>query len=104
MERMTKTRREQLIETYVETVVEHMDLGELMLYAQEQMAMGMDHLTDEEVLEDITSLLACEYDDDEIQKLYRFTKEENAIIDEINEKKIDEQVMATIRDNGGMPL
>ena len=102
MERMTRTRREQLIETYVETVVEHMDLGELMLYAQEQMAMGMDGLTDKELLEDITSLY--EYDDDEIQKLYRFTKEENVIIDEINAKKIDEQVMATIRDNGGMPL
>ena len=102
MERMTRTRREQLIETYVETVVEHMDLGELMLYAQEQMAMGMDDLSDKELLEDITSLY--EYDDDEIQKLYRFTKEENAIIDEINAKKIDEQVMATIRENGGMPL
>lgn len=102
MERMTRTRREQLIETYVETVVEHMDLGELMLYAQEQMAMGMDDLSDKELLEDITSLY--EYDDDEIQKLYRFTKEENVIIDEINAKKIDEQVMATIRDNGGMPL
>lgn len=102
MERMTRTRREQLIETYVETVVEHMDLGELMLYAQEQMAMGMDDLSDKELLEDITSLY--EYDDDEIQKLYRFTKEENVIIDEINAKKIDEQVMATIRENGGMPL
>lgn len=102
MERMTRTRREQLIETYVETVVEHMDLGELMLYAQEQMAMGMDNLSDKELLEDVTSLY--DYDDDEIQKLYRFTKEENAIIDEINQKKIDEQVMATIRENGGMPL
>ena len=102
MEKMTRTRREELIEKYVETVVEHMDLGELMLYAQEQMAMGMDDLSDKELLEDITSLY--EYDDDEIQKLYRFTKEENVIIDEINAKKIDEQVMATIRDNGGMPL
>ena len=102
MNNMTRTRREQLIETYVETVVEHMDLGEVMLYAQEQMAMGMDDLSDKELLEDITSLY--DYGDNEIQKLYRFTKEENVIIDEINAKKIDEQVMATIRDNGGMPL
>ena len=75
MEKMTRTRREELIEKYVETVVEHMDLGELMLYAQ----------------------------DDELQDLYKFTKEENAIVDEINEQRVD-KLFDAIRENGGTPL
>jgi CO dehydrogenase/acetyl-CoA synthase epsilon subunit len=101
MEKMTRTRREELIEKYVETVVEHMDLGELMLYAQEMMAMGMDGLADKELLEEVTSLY--DYGDDELQDLYKFTKEENAIVDEINEQRVD-KMFDVIRENGGTPL
>ena len=67
--KIPRTRREELIEKYSEYVVEQMDLGELMLYAQEQIAMGMIDLSDEELLEDISQ----SFDDkDEASYLYKF--------------------------------
>ena len=98
--KISRTRREELIETYAETVVEAMDLGELMLYAQEQIAMGMIDLSDEELLEDISQ----SFDDkDEASYLYKFTQQENEIIDQVAEKYVDQQISEMIRNNGGHP-
>lgn len=99
--KIPRTRREELIEKYSEYVVEQMDLGELMLYAQEQIAMGMIDLSDEELLEDISQ----SFDDkDEASYLYKFTKQEDEIIDQIAEKYVDRQISEMIRNNGGHPL
>ena len=50
--KISRTHREELIQTYCEYVVEQtMDLGDLMQYAQEQIAMGMIDLSDEELLD-----------------------------------------------------
>jgi F0F1-type ATP synthase gamma subunit len=100
--KISRTRREELIETYAETVAESMDLGELMLYAQEQIAMGMIDLSDEELLEDISHSFDEEFEDR--RKLYKFTQQENEIIDQIAEKYIDRQISEMIRNNGGHPL
>ena len=99
--KIPRIRREELIEKYSEYVVEAMDLGELMLYAQEQIAMGMIDLSDEELLEDISQ----SFDDkDEASYLYKFTQQENEIIDQIAEKYVDHQISEMIRNNGGHDL
>ena len=99
--KIPRIRREELIEKYSEYVVEQMDLGELMLYAQEQIAMGMIDLSDEELLEDISQ----SFDDkDEASYLYKFTQQENEIIDQIAEKYVDHQISEMIRNNGGHDL
>jgi len=99
--KIPRIRREELIEKYSEYVVEQMDLGELMLYAQEQIAMGMIDLSDEELLEDISQ----SFDDkDEASYLYKFTQQESEIVDQIAEKYVDHQISEMIRNNGGHPL
>ena len=99
--KIPRIRREELIEKYSEYVVEAMDLGELMLYAQEQIAMGMIDLSDEELLEDISQ----SFDDkDEASYLYKFTQQESEIVDQIAEKYVDHQISEMIRNNGGHPL
>jgi F0F1-type ATP synthase gamma subunit len=99
--KIPRIRREELIEKYSEYAVEQMDLGELMLYAQEQIAMGMIDLSDEELLEDISQ----SFDDkDEASYLDKFTQQENEIIDQIAEKYVDQQISEMIRNNGGHPL
>lgn len=99
--KIPRTRREELIEKYSEYVVEQMDLGELMLYAQEQIAMGMIDLSDEELLEDISQ----SFDDkDEASYLYKFTQQESEIVDQIAEKYVDRQISEMICNNGGHPL
>ena len=98
--KIPRIRREELIEKYSEYVVEQMDLGELMLYAQEQIAMGMIDLSDEELLEEITQ--HC--DDEDSRKLFNFTQQDNEIIDQIAEKYVDHQISEMIRNNGGHDL
>lgn len=99
--KIPRIRREELIEKYSEYVVEQMDLGELMLYAQEQIAMGMIDLSDEELLEDISQ----SFDDkDEASYLYKFTQQESEIVDQIAEKYVDRQISEMIRNNGGHDL
>jgi len=100
--KIPRIRREELIEKYSEYVVEQMDLGELMLYAQEQIAMGMIDLSDEELLEDISQ--SFDDEDEDSRKLYKFTEQENEIIDQIAEKYVDRQISEMIRNNGGHPL
>jgi|DEB0MinimDraft_6_1074348.scaffolds.fasta_scaffold40617_4 F0F1-type ATP synthase gamma subunit len=100
--KIPRIRREELIEKYSEYVVEAMDLGELMLYAQEQIAMGMIDLSDEELLEDISQ--SFDDEDEDSRKLYKFTQQENEIIDQIAEKYVDQQISEMIRNNGGHPL
>ena len=99
--KIPRIRREELIEKYSEYVVEAMDLGDLMQYAQEQIAMGMIDLSDEELLEDISQ----SFDDkDEASYLYKFTQQEDEIIDQIAEKYVDHQISEMIRNNGGHDL
>ena len=98
--KIPRIRREELIEKYSEYVVEAMDLGDLMQYAQEQIAMGMIDLSDEELLEEITQ--HC--DDEDCRKLYNFTQQDNEIIDQIAEKYVDHQISEMIRNNGGHDL
>ena len=99
--KIPRIRREELIEKYSEYVVEAMDLGDLMLYAQEQIAMGMIDLSDEELLEDISQ----SFDDkDEASYLYKFTQQESEIVDQIAEKYVDHQISEMIRNNGGHDL
>jgi F0F1-type ATP synthase gamma subunit len=100
--KIPRIRREELIEKYSEYVVEQMDLGELMLYAQEQIAMGMIDLSDEELLEDISQ--SFDDEDEDSRRLYKFTQQENEIIDQIAEKYVDRQISEMIRNNGGHPL
>ena len=102
MNEISRSRREELIEKYSEFAAESMDLGELMLYAQEQIAMGMIDLSDQQLLEDISYSFDEEYDDR--RKLYDFTEQENKIIDQIAEKYVDNQISDMIRNNGGHPL
>jgi len=99
--KISRTHREELIQTYCEYVVEQtMDLGDLMQYAQEQIAMGMIDLSDEELLEEITQ--HC--DDEDSRKLFNFTQQDNEIIDQISEKYVDHQISEMIRNNGGHDL
>lgn len=102
MNKISRTRREELIEKYSEFAAESMDLGELMLYAQEQIAMGMIDLSDQQLLEDISYSFDEEVEDR--RKLYEFTEQENKIIDQIAEKYVDNQISEMIRNNGGHPL
>ena len=102
MNKISRTRREELIEIYAESVVEAMEHWVLRKYAQEQIAMGMIDLSDEELLEDISHSFDEEFEDR--RKLYKFTEQENKIIDQIAEKYVDRQISEMIRNNGGHPL
>ena len=50
---LTSLQRDELIEQYVELVVDSMDMESLVIYAQEQMANYMDSLSDIELKEEI---------------------------------------------------
>ena len=57
---LNSRQRNELIERYVELVVDNMDTKDLMRYAQEQLAEYFDRLSDIELKEDINN-----YDDND---------------------------------------
>ena len=50
---LTNAQRDELIEQYVEVVVDNMDMKDLVCYAQQQLAQYFDSLSDIELKEDI---------------------------------------------------
>ena len=53
MKNLNSNQRNELIEQYVELVVDSMDMDSLIQYAQEQLANYFDNLSDIEIKEDI---------------------------------------------------
>ena len=53
MKNLTSTQKDELIEQYVEIVVDNMSEKDLVCYAQEQLADYFDKLSDIELKEDI---------------------------------------------------
>ena len=61
---LTSTQREDLIEQFVDIVVDNMDMDSLVQYAQEQLANYFDKLSDSELKEDVDN-----YDEDLFDEL-----------------------------------
>ena len=81
MKNLTNAQRDELIEQYVELVVDNMDMDSLVQYAQEQLANYFDNLSDSELKEDVDN-----YDED--------------LFDELVDNVTNETVLDT-NNNGG---
>ena len=60
---LTNAQRDELIEQYVEVVVDNMDMKDLICYAQQQLAQYFDSLSDIELKEDIDNNDDEQYDE-----------------------------------------
>ena len=74
MTKLTNLQRDELIEQYVELVVDNMSEKDLVRYAQEQLADYIDKLSDIEIKEEVDN-----YDEELFDELVDNVKDETVL-------------------------